>query len=148
MLSFSSVGSRRSVCHSGGVQNSVQNHEAPNGGQDLETLVGEWTTVPDIVESTGLDVRELRRLLDVRAIVAVPIGERGVKKIPARFFRDGEPLDSLKGTIQVLTDAGYSDEELIGWLFTEDETLPGSPMDALEVGRKTEVRRRASALAW
>lgn len=142
------MGSRRSVCHSGGVQNAVQNHEAPNGGQDLETLVGEWTTVPDIVESTGLDVRELRRLLDVRAIVAVPIGERGVKKIPARFFRDGEPLDSLKGTIQVLTDAGYSDEELIAWLFTEDETLPGSPMDALEAGRKTEVRRRASALAW
>lgn len=142
------MGSGLSVCHSGGVQNSVQNHEAPNGGQDLETLVGEWTTVPDIVESTGLDVRELRRLLDIRAIVAVPVGESGAKKIPARFFRDGEPLDSLKGTIQVLTDAGYSDEELIAWLFTEDETLPGSPMDALEAGRKTEVRRRASALAW
>lgn len=142
------MGSGLSVCHSGGVQNSVQNHEAPNGGQDLETLVGEWTTVPDIVESTGLGVRELRRLLDIRAIVAVPVGDRGVKKIPARFFRDGEPLDSLKGTIQVLTDAGYSDDELIAWLFTEDETLPGSPMDALEAGRKTEVRRRASALAW
>lgn len=142
------MGSGLSVCHSGGVQNPVQNHEAPNGGQDLETLVGEWTTVPDIVESTGLGVRELRRLLDIRAIVAVPVGDRGVKKIPARFFRDGEPLDSLKGTIQVLTDAGYSDEELIAWLFTEDETLPGSPMDALEAGRKTEVRRRASALAW
>ena len=48
----------------------------------------------------------------------------------------------------VLADAGYSDEELIVWLFTPDESLRGRPIDALREGRKTEIRRRAQSLAW
>ena len=34
------------------------------------------------------------------------------------------------------------------WLFTPDDSLPGTPADALRAGRKTEVRRRAQALAF
>ncbi len=34
------------------------------------------------------------------------------------------------------------------WLFTPDDSLPGTPIDALRGGRKTEVRRRAQALAF
>ena len=34
------------------------------------------------------------------------------------------------------------------WLLAPDETLPGTPVDALRAGRKTEVRRRAQALAF
>ncbi len=41
-----------------------------------------------------------------------------------------------------------SDEELITWLFTPDESLRGRPIDALREGRKTEIRRRAQSLAW
>ncbi|NKX51550.1 DNA-binding protein, partial [Arthrobacter deserti] len=41
-----------------------------------------------------------------------------------------------------------NDEEILRWLFTEDESLPGRPIDALREGRKTEIRRRAQALAW
>jgi Rv2175c C-terminal domain of unknown function len=47
-----------------------------------------------------------------------------------------------------LGDAGFSDEEAIIWLFTADDSLPGRPVDALREGRKTEIRRRAQALAW
>ena len=50
--------------------------------------------------------------------------------------------------VAVLGDAGYSDEELIIWLFTPDESLGGRPIDALREGRKTEIRRRAQSLAW
>ncbi len=57
-------------------------------------------------------------------------------------------MESLKGTIIVLADAGYSDEELITWLFTQDDSLRGRPIDALREGRKTEIRRRAQSLAW
>jgi hypothetical protein len=48
----------------------------------------------------------------------------------------------------VLADAGFSDEETLRWLFTDDD-YPGAPVDALrsQVG-KTEVRRRAQALAF
>jgi hypothetical protein len=47
----------------------------------------------------------------------------------------------------VLADAGFTDEEAMRWLLTADDSLPGSPVDALRAGRKTEVRRRAQALA-
>jgi type IIA topoisomerase, A subunit len=48
----------------------------------------------------------------------------------------------------VLKDAGFSDEEAITWLYTADDSLPGRPIDALINGQKTEIRRRAQALAW
>ena len=41
-----------------------------------------------------------------------------------------------------------SDDEILRWLFTPDETITGgSPVGALLAGHKTEVRRRAQALA-
>ena len=54
----------------------------------------------------------------------------------------------MAGTLTLLTDAGYTDEEALGWLFTPDPTLPGSPVEAMRAGRKTEIRRRAQALAF
>ncbi|MGY4642748.1 hypothetical protein ACVW07_000581 [Cellulomonas sp. URHB0016] len=54
-------------------------------------------------------------------------------------------LSALQGTFTVLSDAGFSDEDAIAWLFTDDPSLPGTPIEALRVGRKTEVRRRAQA---
>ena len=57
-------------------------------------------------------------------------------------------MESLKGTISVLKDSGYEDDELLVWLFTPDESLNGTPMDALRAGRKTEIRRRAQSLSW
>ena len=61
---------------------------------------------------------------------------------------DGAPLPELRGTLTVLMDSGYDDESALRWLFTPDESLPGAPVDALLAGRKTEVRRRAQALAF
>ncbi len=80
--------------------------------------------------------------------MALRIGERKVRSVPAEFVQDGTVVESLKGTLSVLKDSGYSDEESVKWLFTEDESLPGTPMNALRSGRKTEIRRRAQALAW
>ena len=69
--------------------------------------------------------------------------------LPLPDVIDGDHvLDSLKGTITVLHDAGFEDEEAITWLYTADESLPGRPIDALREGRKTEIRRRAAALGW
>lgn len=115
---------------------------------DLDALVGEWLTLPDLMEVLGADLREVRRLLDNRALVALRRGEKNVRSVPADFVSDGRVLDSLAGTITVLSDAGFDDEELVAWLFTPDPTLPGTPVEALRKGRKTEIRRRAQALAW
>lgn len=114
----------------------------------VETLVGDWLPLPDVAQLLDVSITKVHGLLDERALAALRIGERRIRSVPAAFFQDGHVVESLKGTIAVLADAGFSDEELIGWLFTPDESLRGRPIDALREGRKTEIRRRAQLLAW
>ncbi len=116
---------------------------------DLEALVGEWLTVPDIAERIGVPLARVRQAIADRAVVAVRIGERAVLAVPARFFDEAGPRSDLRGTITVLADGGMDDTEIIRWLFTPDETLPvdGAPIDALWAGHKREIRRRAQAEA-
>jgi hypothetical protein len=114
---------------------------------DLDDLVITWLTVPDVAELVGLDVGKVRRLLQERYLVGVRRGERNVLSVPAALIADGAPLPELRGTLVVLADSGYDDEAAIRWLFTPDDSLPGTPVDALRAGRKTEVRRRAQAVA-
>ncbi|MEB7447514.1 Rv2175c family DNA-binding protein [Arthrobacter koreensis] len=115
---------------------------------ELEQLVSDWLTLPDVAEQLDVTISKVHSLLEERALLAVRLGERKIRSVPAAFINDGAILDSLKGTISVLADAGFSDEEMLRWLFTADDTLPGRPVDALKEGRKTEIRRRAQALAW
>jgi hypothetical protein len=104
--------------------------------------------LPDVAQLLDVSITKVHGLLDERALAALRVGERRIRSVPAAFLQDGHVVDSLKGTIVVLSDAGFSDEELIGWLFTPDESLRGRPIDALREGRKTEIRRRAQSLAW
>ncbi|MBT2555725.1 Rv2175c family DNA-binding protein [Arthrobacter sp. ISL-5] len=114
----------------------------------VESLVGDWLPLPDVAQLLDVSITKVHGLLDERALAALRVGERRIRSIPADFIQDGHVVESLKGTIVVLADAGYSDEELITWLFTPDESLRGRPIDALREGRKTEIRRRAQSLAW
>jgi Rv2175c C-terminal domain of unknown function len=114
----------------------------------VESLVTEWLPLPDVAEILDVSITKVHGLLDEGALVALRVGERKIRSVPALFIQDGHVLDSLKGTVAVLGDAGYTDEELIVWLFTPDESLRGRPVDALREGRKTEIRRRAQSLAW
>lgn len=47
----------------------------------------------------------------------------------------------------MLRDDRFTDAEILEWLFTADDTLPGTPVQALSENRGTEVKRRAQALA-
>ncbi|WP_432562815.1 Rv2175c family DNA-binding protein [Kineococcus sp. SYSU DK003] len=118
------------------------------GSEELDALVPEWLTVPDIAELTGQDQRVVRRWLQERELVAVRRGERSVAMVPAGFVTAEGPLNHLKGTLSVLGDSGYTDVEALAWLHTPDDTLPGTPIEALRANRKTEVRRRAQALSF
>ena len=115
---------------------------------NIESLVGEWLPLPDVAELLDVPITRVHSLIDERALAAVRVGERRIRSVPAAFIQDGQVVDSLKGTIVVLADAGYSDEDLIIWLFTADDSLRGRPIDALREVRKTEIRRRAQTLAW
>jgi excisionase family DNA binding protein len=120
------------------------------GEPALETLVGEWLTVPDLAERLGIPLSTARRLIADRELLAARIGERRVTAVPAKFVDETGPRPELKGTFTVLADGGMSDDEIIAWLFTPDATLPveGAPIDALRAGHKTEIRRRAQELAF
>jgi len=105
----------------------------------------EWLTIPDLVDQLGLGVSRVRRLIEDRHLAAKRID--GVIKVPALFLRDGEPLPELRGTLVVLSDAGFDDDEAVDWMIEEEESLGTSPIEALRSGRKAEVRRVAQALA-
>jgi hypothetical protein len=115
---------------------------------NVESLVGEWLPLPDVAQLLDISITRVHGLIDERALAALRVGDRRIRSVPAAFIKDGQVVDSLKGTIVVLADAGYSDEDLIVWLFTADDSLRGRPIDALREGRKTEIRRRAQTLAW
>lgn len=104
----------------------------------------EWLTIPEVVEVLGEPLGRVKRLLDEYQLV----GSRrdGVFKVPAVFIVDGEPLGSLRGTLFVLHDAGFTDDESIDWLLEHDESIGIPPIQALRAGRKSEVRRVAQAL--
>ena len=117
---------------------------------DLQALVGEWLTVPDIGERMGLRLSDVRQMIEDRQVLGVRIGPRKVLSVPSKFFNEDGPLPELPGTFTVLGDSRMSDAQILRWLFTPDETLPvqGAPMDALLAGFKTEVRRRAMEAAY
>jgi hypothetical protein len=109
------------------------------------TASATWLTMPELVEVLGEPLGRVRRLIDEHYL----IGSRrdGAFKVPAVFIVDGHPLSSLRGTVIVLQDAGFADDEIIDWLFAVEESIGRSPIDALLEGRKSEVRRVARALA-
>jgi hypothetical protein len=104
-----------------------------------------WLTIPELVEILGIGVSKVRRLIEDRSLLARRID--GVWQVPEVFIRDGAPLPELRGTLILLADARFTDDEAIDWLIEVDEILGVAPIDALRAGRKAEVRRVAQALA-
>lgn len=107
-----------------------------------------WVTLPELADRMGTDVSRVRQLLRERQLLAVRRGESNALMVPEPFVKDGHVLKGLPGTLTLLTDARYSDDQALRWLFTPDDTLPGSPVEALAANRGTEIRRRAQALGF
>ncbi len=105
-----------------------------------------WLTIPDLTDMLGVKVSQVRRLIEDRALLASRID--GAWKVPAAFIVNGEPVPELKGTLTVLGDSGFTDDEALRWLLNTDESLGVSPIAALTAGRKAEVRRVAQALGF
>jgi hypothetical protein len=109
-------------------------------------LVTEWLPLPDVAESLGMDILRARQLVRDRQVLAVR--RAGVLYVPAGFVQDGHVVKGLPGVLNLLADAKYSDDEAIEWLFTADDSLPGTPVQALRENRGTEIKRRAQALGF
>jgi hypothetical protein len=76
------------------------------------------------------------------------IRRNGIAVVPAEFLSGNAVVKGLPGTITLLRDAGYCAEEILRWLFTAEDSLPGTPIGALRTDRGREVKRRAQAMGF
>jgi hypothetical protein len=106
----------------------------------METL-----TPAEVAQALGVSPNRVRQLLRDGRLMAVP--GSGNAKIPAEFLQNGAVLKHLPGLLTVLRDGGFDEQAVFDWLFEEDESLPGTPVQALRDNRHTEVTRRAQAMA-
>jgi hypothetical protein len=102
-------------------------------------------SLPDVARVLGLPVTRLHQMLRDGHLLAVR--RDGVLGVPALFLNGEGVVKGLPGTITVLRDSGFTLEEMVRWLFTADDSLPGTPIEALRGNRGREVKRRAQALA-
>lgn len=110
-----------------------------------------WLSVPEVAERLGLSVTRVHQMFRDGYLLAVR--REGVLRVPADLIgvdSSGRTavVKHLSGVLTLLRDAGYSDEEALRWLYTADESLPGTPAQALRENRGTEVKRRAQAAGF
>ncbi len=112
-----------------------------------DTLVGEWLSLSEVADRLRIPLGRIKQLLRDRKLLAVqrPDGTMG---IPAAFFEGDQIVKGLHGTLTLLFDCGFGEVEALRWLFTADDSLPGTPIQAMAAHRGTEVNRRAQALAF
>lgn len=120
--------------------------ETVNLDRELDTLVGEWMSLADVAAALGVPAGRVKQMIKHNKLIGLPRGKAGYE-VPAAFIIDGAVAKGLPGTLTVLRDAGFDEAETLRWLFTPDDTLPGTPIQAIREHRGTEVNRRAQALA-
>jgi hypothetical protein len=116
--------------------------------RELAELVGDWLDWSQAADLLHLSVSKVRQLIREHQLAAVvPVPGAG-QQVPAALIDDGLVVKGVPGVLTVLHDGGYDDREILTWLFTPDDTLPGRPVDALRENRGAEVKRRAQAMAF
>lgn len=114
----------------------------------LDVLGAEVATLPlpDVAERLGQPVTRIHQMLRDGQLLAVR--RDGVTVVPEDFLNGDSVVKGLGGTITLLRDAGYTEDDMVRWLFAEDDSLPGTAIGALRSDRGREVKRRAQALGF
>lgn len=115
---------------------------------DLDALLADETllTFPEAAERLGVPVTKVHDYVGAGKLVAHK--KEGTKYVPEALFDGGELSKFVAGAITVLLDGGFQPDEILGYLFTADDSLPGRPIDALHGHGAREVIRRAQAMAF
>ena len=109
--------------------------------------VEEWLTVTDVAARLGVPPTRVQQMLRDGGLAGTRQDD-GVVRVPADLLDGDAIVKGLAGVLTLLRDAGYSDDEALRWLHTPDDTLPGTPVQALRGDRGKEVKRRAQALGF
>jgi hypothetical protein len=109
--------------------------------EDVATL-----PVAEVAQQLSLPVSRIHQLVRDGQLLSVRRG--GEVVVPADFLDGSAVVKGLSGTITVLRDGGYSDTDILRWLFADEDSLPGTPIDSLRAGRHREGKRRAQAMAF
>jgi hypothetical protein len=115
-------------------------------GVQVSENVATWVNLPDVADRLGVPITKVHQLVKEGSMLAVR--RDGILRIPAELVANDTVLKHLPGVLTLLRDAGYNDEEALRWLYTADDTLPGTPASALGGDRAREVKRRAQALGF
>ena len=102
--------------------------------------------VSEVARMLGVPVSRVHQMVRDGHLLAVR--RAGTVCIPADFFDGATPVKGLSGTIMLLRDGGYTDPDILRWMFADDPALPGTPIVSLRAGRHREVKRRAQAMAF
>lgn len=122
--------------------------ENPDMTQTLTDLLADerLLSLAEVGEQFNVPRTKIGDYLNQNKLAAVRRGPS--RLIPAALIRDLDaPSKFVAGAITVLADGGYTDEEILVYLFTPDDTLPGRPVDALHGHGAREVIRRAQSMA-
>jgi hypothetical protein len=113
----------------------------------LDTLISDWHDWKTVAAELGVSVSKVRQLIREHQLAAVVPAPGAGQQVPAELVMDGAIVKGVPGLLTLLADGGWSDREMLTWMFTADDSLPGRPIDALRENRGAEVKRRAQALA-
>ena len=113
----------------------------------LDTLISDWRDWKAAGAELGVSVSKVRQLIREHQLAAAVPSPGAGQQVPAELLMDGAVVKGVPGLLTLLADGGWSDREMLTWLFTPDDTLPGRPIDALRENRGSEVKRRAQVLA-
>ncbi|MCW2867959.1 MAG: hypothetical protein JWR20_2147 [Marmoricola sp.] len=124
-------------------------HEpSPDSTQvDLGVLISDWMDWKEAATALSVTVSKVRQFIREHQLAAAVPVPGGGQKVPAELIMDGEIVKGVPGLLTTLSDGGWDEHEMLAWIFTPDDTLPGRPIDALRENRGSEVKRRAQAIA-
>lgn len=120
--------------------------------QELNAAVGglpageRVVNLPDLADMLHVAVTKIFDMVRNGQLLAVRVND--VRYVPEVFVKDSREINRfVPGVLALLADGGYSNEEILEFLFTEDDSLPGRPADALQGHLAREVMRRAQSMA-
>lgn len=108
-------------------------------------------SIDEAARRLSVEPRRIKQLVRDRILFTMR-DEGGKLAVPEEIIVKVEggwmPLETLPGTLTLLADGGFSPEETAQWLYTFNEELGRTPMEAMLAGLHHRVNNIAGTLAF